>query len=115
MRSVFLSFLITAFIGVFAIKATDFHCSGSDSHAQADVSHNAHHSHHDHDTSDKQSEPCHDHCPPHLHSCCTSVFVFNSETQISLPVPAEIVFSENIYLIKPAPVLDGPFQPPRLT
>ncbi|MCC2677831.1 MAG: hypothetical protein K0R29_407 [Pseudobdellovibrio sp.] len=112
MRSAFLTFLIVTFISVFALKAADFHCSGSEAHQ--DTHHEASHHDDDHENHDN-GEPCKDHCPPHLHSCCTSAFVFQTQKQIELPVADQIVFSENIYIVKPEPVLEGPFQPPRLS
>jgi len=109
MRSAFLTFLLIAFISAFALKATDFHCSGAEAHQ------NSHHEASQHHDEKDSADPCHDHCPPHLHSCCSTAFVFQNQKQIDLPVSDKIVFPENVYFVKPAPILEGPFQPPRLS
>lgn len=130
MRSGFLVLLLISFVSVYSLQAADFHCSGvfapHMAHQHHAGSHAADHeeAHHtlahsaDHDTSVASTsgeKTDHTDCPPHMHSCCSSVFVFQRGGQINLPQPIETEFSENIYFKISAPVLDGPFQPPRLS
>jgi len=130
MKSGFLVILLISFVSVFSLKAADFHCSGiitpqishqHDSHgthhSMQHADHNAAHATHDKSvvTQANEQKTGHADCPPHMHSCCSSVFVFQQVGQISLPQPLETVFLEKSFLQIVSPILEGPFQPPRLS
>ena len=61
--------------------------------------------------SDTQSETCHSH---RTHCCSTSVLITKSIRPIDFSIFIISEFSESMKIFKPAPTLDGPFQPPRV-
>ena len=66
--------------------------------------------------SQQQDQSHHDdcHCPMHRTHCCGSMAMIGKLHRTFVPtVGMQKRFFRESYLVKPAPFLDGPFQPPR--
>lgn len=64
----------------------------------------------------QQGQSHHDecHCPMHRTHCCGSMAIIGKFHRAFVPsIGMQKRFLRESYLVKPAPFLDGPFQPPR--
>ncbi len=64
----------------------------------------------------QQDQSHHDdcHCPMHRTHCCGSMAMISKLQRTFIPTMGmQKRFFREFYIVKPAPFLDGPFQPPR--
>ncbi|MEN0059758.1 MAG: hypothetical protein AAGB31_13040 [Bdellovibrio sp.] len=66
-----------------------------------------------HDSSTTADTDCH--CPVHRTPCCQFSYSLQKENNLHTLSSQELssLFAECVYSVKPAPFIDGPFQPPR--
>lgn len=103
----------------FAIASANSHCSQEldTTLTESDYTEEAHKTSvkNQLETPDCHNEPSHHcECPFHTLHCHHFSWPYTSDTnEFPLMISLEKYFSSPIALAKPAPVLDGPFQPPR--